>query len=295
MNARTNPRAALIAAAIDKSATCIDRQSATTWSAVFHNGTALAVQVALENEWLRLDATLAPPVPDLWSVLQRNATLPAGLKFVVGDAGDPPVFLRAEIALEDEVDPTGRVLDACTALKTVAHVWDAADRLEGSRDGHVLTSSDIATLCNETGWPVAARDGSAHVELDVPGDFVHARVEATHDGGIIATVPLGVDRSVAPTSAAAALLLLRTTGAVRLVRAAADASARFEVAMRASVSAAGLTQALAALSIASRVAGREAAVLARDESIAHAYLRQSPASLAASAPHSLRNHNGAQP
>jgi hypothetical protein len=56
------------------------------------------------------------------------------------------------------------------------------------------------------------------------------------------------------------------------VRAAADTAARFEVALAAPVTVTTLAHALAALSVAYRLAGREAAVLARDEAIAAAYL-----------------------
>lgn len=284
MSSRTNSRAALIAAAIDKSAAHVEQRSANTWSAVFHNGTALGVHIALENEWLRLDAPIAPPAPDLWSLLQRNATLPAGLKFAVGDAGDPPVLLRAEIGLEDEVDPTGRVLDACTAIKTVAHVWDNTDEPESDVDGHAVAPAGVAALCNDTGWPLVERDGQSHVELDVPGAFFQARVDATRDGGIVAALPVGAGSVAPPMRAAVALLLLRTSRAVRLVRAAADTTARFEVALAAPVPVAALAHAFAALSVACRMAGREAAVLSRDEAIAHAYLRHCGDSVAATQP-----------
>src|SRR5439155_10563598 len=147
-------------------------------------------------------------------------------------------------------------------------------------------ATDLRELCGLTGWGFVEREpGRLAVDLDVPGMFWQAIVEARGEVGLSAAVPV-LDPTVADAEPpdpvcrqALGLLLLRACGVVRMARAAAKTQdgathARFEVVFGSQPCVAELTHAFAALSVACRVVSREAAVLWTDEVVARAYIEQ---------------------
>jgi hypothetical protein len=167
----------------------------------------------------------------------------------------------------------------CAAIKQVAHVWPAT---EPTPAPETLTPAvDVAALCHEMGWPVVERDGGVLIELDVPQGFAQARVAAGPDGSIATAVFIGDGPPPSPCRDALALLLLRASGSVRLVRAAAKATPGLEVALPPPVTVPALQHAFCALSVAYRLVVREAAALAHDASLAATYLRHGPAPISA--------------
>jgi hypothetical protein len=198
--------------------------------------------------------------------------LPPGIKLAVavGETVAPPVRLCGEIILDDAAELAVRMSELCAVIKQVAHVWPSAP---AGVETTAAVDTKVAALCHDTGWPVVERDGRVLVELDIPDGFAQAAVAARPDGGIGATVAVADGAAPAQGHDALALLLLRASGSVHLVRAAADPTPRLEVALPAPVAATTLQHALCALSVAYRMVVREATALVQDASIAAAYLR----------------------
>ena len=275
-----------IAMALGKCADAVDLSAPGRWAFTLSNGTDLAARARVDDGWLLLTAALGDgsvsPARS-WELLRRNAVLDGGARVAVR-AGRPGLHACAELPLDDEVDLPRRVLEACGGLKA------ANERLVCAPDGtgDAMTSvasegasADLPCLCRESGWSFVEREGGRlGVDLDVPGAFQQAIVEP-RGRGVAVTVPVLEAAGPSPSvcEQALGLLLLRVCGIVRMARAAADLGdgvpqARFEVVFGSRPCAAELTHAFAALSVACRIAGREAAVLWTDEKIAGAYLEQ---------------------
>lgn len=223
------------------------------WALTLPGATPDAVVARADDHWLLLE-TLAEdaPAPEL---LAFNATTTGGARAVLG----PAPVLRADVPLDDPTALAQRVAEACAGLAGPTGVVPAP-----------VPDDALAARCRETAWPVVERDGVAWVGLDVPGDVQRAAVARRDDASVL----VGLDVVEAPASNlardAVATLLLRTTGAVRMVR--ATSPARFEVVFTTMPSADALSHAFAALSVACRLAAREATVLDQDESVARAYV-----------------------
>jgi hypothetical protein len=279
-----------IAAALAKCAVAVDRVGHGRWTFTLSNGTDLAARARIDDGWLLLDASLGPgsvTPARVWQLLRWNVMLAGGARFAV-PPDRPGMRACAEVPLEEGIDLRRRVLDACAGLAA------ASDRLGGgpdesddampgaARDGE---DGDLSDLCLESGWACVAREtGRLAVDLDVPGAFQQAVVEG-RGRGVAVTVPVAEtagDAAEPPASIceqALGLLLVRVCGIVRMARAAAEVRdgiprARFEVVFGSRPCAAELAHAFAALSVACRIAGREAAVLRSDEKVAGAYLAQ---------------------
>jgi len=267
-----------IAEALAKCAYGVDPQGLGRWAFVLSNGTKLAVRARVADGWLSLDAPLgAGPPPDLdpWEWLRRNAMLAGGARFALAGP-DGGLHLRADVPLDDDVDVRERVIEACVGLKSAG---------EPLRDGNAAGSVDLggaslADLCRETSWEFVARERRIAVSLDVPGAYQQAMVESRGGAGVAVAVPVAEEGTARPTNIcaqAAGVLLLRVCGAVRMVRAAgciedAESGPRFEMVFRSRPDPRELEHAFGALSLACRLAAREAALLRGDESVARAYL-----------------------
>jgi hypothetical protein len=107
-------------------------------------------------------------------------------------------------------------------------------------------------------------------------------VETRDDASVVASVSLADVLTSDPGAVTAVcreavgLLGIRTGGATRMARAVAEGAdgLRYEVVLGERPSPAELGHAFAALSVACRIAAREAAVLRRDEAVARAYVAQ---------------------
>ena len=217
------------------------------------------------------------------AILGWNGRLPPGLRLLLAAA---PPFVRCRVDLvvepggdEAEVDRAGRLTDAVASMAVLETLGDGVATPASTPP---QDAGDLAALCRETEWPLHERGAVLAVDLDVPGGAHQALVERRGDGTVAAAVPvLDAAMAVLPAASAAgrravAVLLLRTSGLVRLVRAAAPAAdvaaARFEVVHRRPAPA-ELAHGFAALSVACRRAAAEALALWSDETVARRYLR----------------------
>jgi hypothetical protein len=282
-----------IAAALAAHASSVDELGAARWTAVLQNGTRLAATAAVDDGWLVLEAPAGGELRDLhaagdrlWTLLEAQGGLVGPARAVLRPGRDAVrLGLRAEIALDDDVDVGLRVREACAALHHASAIVraKAADAAVDAADP-VPATTDLATLVRATGWPVVERSPERlAVELEVPGTFRQALVEARPDGRVCTSLPLAADEEDVPPPAepvcraALALLLLQGASVLRLVRAAGDvAAARFEIVLGEAPAEVELRHALAALSTAARLTLREAAVLRADAYIAAAYVKHFP-------------------
>jgi hypothetical protein len=277
-----------ITAALAKCAVAVDPVAHGRWAFRLSNGADLAASARVDDGWLLLDAPLgfgSSPVAHAWQLLQWNATLGGGARFVLR-SDQPGPRVRAELPLDEEVDLRRRILEACAGLKAAKRSMVCelpGTSMAGTGDA---PNGNLAELCRQAMWPFVEREpGRLAVDLDVPGAFQQASVEMRGDLSVAVAVPV-LDAAVASVEPPAhvcrqalGLLLVRVCGIVRMARAAAEMrdgmpQARFEVVFESQPCAAELTHAFAALSVACRLASREAAVLWGDEGVARAYVEQ---------------------
>jgi hypothetical protein len=291
---------------LERSAARVEEHRRDRWSFLLSDGAGLRATAVIDDGWLLLDGPL-PESRDMdhdsrfWQLLQWNATLPGGAKFAVLAAG-PEVHVRAELPLDDDVNLPRRVVQVCAGLNTAAARLAHREALGSPlspREGHGEGAQwiggknsgppnphpagyefvpDLAEQCRASGWTLAERAGGLVVELDDPGSFRQAIVEAKagHGTAVRVDVATNSEAPATPCREALALLLLRTSGIVRMVRATGQrdgSAARVEVLFTDPPCASELAHAFSALSVACRIAGREAAVLQHDERVASEYLR----------------------
>jgi hypothetical protein len=141
----------------------------------------------------------------------------------------------------------------------------------------------LATLAAEAGWPATERDdGGLLVELSVPAAYFAAAVSGDA-AALRCTVPLAqIDDAPAVCRAALARLLRRVGEVVPLVHPLLDEhGARFEVALASGAATSVLDQALAALTVACRLFGREIEAVQRSPAVAAALAALADASAGA--------------
>jgi hypothetical protein len=285
-----DPRVSAIAATLGKCSSRIEPSGHTCWTFALSNGTDLQGMARLDGGWLLLSALLPESrvtyhESRLWRLLQWNRMLPGGAKFAVLPTG-PGVHVRAEVPLDDEVNLCRRIAQAYTGIKTAStRLWSPLppgedDRAPNTQFVECDDGADLAGLCRETEWTFVERSGKLVIELDVPGSFQQAVVEVETQRGVAVLVDVATSSGplAMPCRQALALLLLRTCAVVRMVRAVVEdtgsaTAARFEVLFGDTPCGAELAHAFSALSVACRIAGREAAILQRDEIIAREYLK----------------------
>ena len=284
-------RAIAVAGALEKCSPSVEQVAHEGWAFALSNGANLRATARIDDGWLLLDAPLSESrvknhQPPLWKLLGWNAALVGGAKFAL-PAEESVVRLRAELPFDDDVNLTRRIVQACAGLKMASARFHRTDGAGDDADGCAATfaaenpASDLAGVCRESGWAFIERgSGILAVDLDVPGTFQQALVEADAQRGVAVSVALtaGTEPPVPPCREALGLLLLRSSAVVRMARAAVETgeggtAARFEVVFADTPCAAELAHAFAALSVACRLASHETAVLARDERIARAYLK----------------------
>lgn len=268
------------------------------WAFMLSNGADIQATAQIDDGWVSVDASQGlssmAQAASAWALLQWNGALAGGAKFALHPK-QPGPRLRADLPLDEDINLTRRLSQACAGLRAARTLHSAGGNgREAASPTDILISddpgetapADLPALCRQTQWDFIEREpGRLVVDLDVSGRFQQAIIETGTDRRVVASVPI-IDAARAggetpsPTRRQAlSLLLLRTCGIVRMVRAAAQmgdgaTAARFEVAFGDTPCAAELTHGLAALSVACRLASREAAVLERDEAMARAYVQQ---------------------
>ena len=219
------------------------------------------VTARLVDGWLCCEAP-ASFAPDPVPLLRRIATLPQPLKFAPARSGG--VCLRVELPVMDdgEVDASLRFLAASYAQYAGAPRPEVCEAMDAAK---------LAALCNEAGWPATIRGA----ECRVPLHFDDRRPAVVRvEGGLCAFVDVVTPDAEHPACvAAAALLLFRAGGFVRLARPVlVDGVARFEAFVPGPVSAENIVPGLSALSVALECCTREAEALGGDEALATEYL-----------------------
>lgn len=136
-----------------------------------------------------------------------------------------------------------------------------------------VSSAEVLRLAETAGWAGKVRTAAlCAVALDTPDPFT--ALFLPHGAGLRAVVALGsVAGAPAVCREAASVLLVNTCKVVRFVEAVfAEDNIWLEVAFDTPPSAEQLGDALAALSIACRLAGREVALLISQEDLAAEFL-----------------------
>jgi hypothetical protein len=233
------------------------------------------VSTRIDNEWITV-ATRPPcglSALSPWEALLRNAELTGPAKLVLPPGGRD-LEIRAELPVEDGVDVDAVLRQARDSLTRAA----GSETPLGTDNAAIdLGPADLHVLAAEAGWLFTWRSsGRIAVELDVPGQFHRAIVEP-RAAGCRARAALAV--AAAPSAGprlALAVLLLTVTGVVRMARAGAteldgDTTVFVEADLVERPSAWEFHHALSALTVACRMAGREAKALV-DERVAGAYL-----------------------
>jgi hypothetical protein len=242
------------------------------------------ISVLIEEPWLTLSTPLAGghvhgPAMARCAVemLQRNGVAASLAKLVI-----PPQHARAQAVAESAMDRRDAD-DAITDWVRQA-VDDLALITAASVTDHPIARPpqpppNLEELCTSAGWNFHRRGaGRIAIALDVPGSSANAVLACGSENDIQAIVEWpGWSAATEKSRQAAALLLLKVGGVVRLVRPAiALAGEREMLQLQAPLGpapgAGELDHALAALSIACRMCQREAALLLSDESIARRYL-----------------------
>jgi hypothetical protein len=275
------------------------------WWFTLANGSPAGVRARLvDGEWLELatrvkNARLHRPGGG-WHLLALNAQL-AGAPRVAATPADGLV-LRAEAAIET---------DGCNPCESGAHETDLADRVQRLCDafrtalsrlhnsgapsgdtgaahtpgwpGDASTASgggatQLAALCDSAGWAATEHaSGEVVVILETRHAVYQARLTGGTGESFQALVPFSdVEPTTVVSRAATARLLLRLSGAVRLVK---GVHVRDGEALRPGIAAAcapprtgaEMNRLLSALSVACSLAGRETRTLT-DEGLARAYL-----------------------
>jgi hypothetical protein len=283
----------------------LEKQGEESWRVSLHRGGILRAQ--LDEGWLVLAADCAElPAGDPAVLLRRNAELGGGVKFAYAAA--PPVLgaeglqLRAEVPLSGgEEHVKRRVGDALAGF---------AEALDSQTSGVAPSAEavggeapiDLASLLAEAGWPFDQRpDGTMVVDLAVPDGFFQAEIESRRGRTRLAASISSVANTPDTCRRALSALLLRAAGAVRMARPALPAGEgppRIEVVLAGALTATEIDHALAALAVACRLCGREAALLQDDEAISARYLARFAVNVegaAPSAPHTSFAHEGGSP
>lgn len=265
------------------------------------------IHARVADEWLELSASVGALSvrPALaWPLLRFNASLTGPMRLALAP-GAGTIDLRAEIWIEDEVDVEARAAalghdmrSALSALRDANHVEQSRGAAPIESCGPASSGTDrLVHLCAEAGWPCVERgSGRVTVEIDTGFSSYHARLEHTAGGSVSAIVDL-VDAPASPPAprAAIGLLLLTTAAAVRVVKGVVmthdeGERAGLAVTCEGAGSSDALDRALSALTVACRLAGREAQAL-RHEAIALEYLAwRAPAPPDAPAEVAVYNH-----
>ncbi len=254
----------------------LKRVRPATWSIAPRRGRPLGGGARVCEDWLLIAARVPKGAHvDAWRLLELNAAVSGGAKFVLDGRGG--AGLRAEVPLLHDVDLAERTRQCCDGLLAAAALLGGGEcnaPAPGEADGSVET---VAALCEEAGWPAEDRSGRLSVKLAVSEAAGRATLDVAPGGGVRAITPLEVgDPGGWPPSCRTALgrLVLVAGRVVRMARPAwssEDGKLCFMLSFDSPPAAAELGHAFSALSVARRLCAREAVAL-RDEKVAAAYL-----------------------
>jgi len=256
-----------IDACLRKLVPLVERVEGQQWELVFTNSHAQYATARLDEDWLLLDAPLGANAGGFapGKLLAWNGRLSGNSKYALAPGG--ATHLRAEIPLLEGVQLRNRLGGACLGFQEALRLLEGeADAVAASDAAGSETASDLISLMADSGWPFTERSaGRLAVPLEARQGFFQAMVEAGAGSAVRVSLDLVRWEEPSPQSRQAlSVLLLTACGALRLARAVAEeadsrTSAWFEVRFSEAPEVAELACALAALSVAPRRCGREAA------------------------------------
>jgi hypothetical protein len=245
------------------------------------------VDLWFDEDWARLHVLETRTANGTaWALIEHNRCLSGTTRYSLDPLGR--LHLSADVPVTGIPDLPARLLSAwrgvselctreCRAAAAPPRPWTG---LTGPLPGAAATpTTDLQALCDGLEWPISVRaDGALTIALALPGESCQAALWPAGDAGVQAWLEVGLDPPRAPDRREAlATLLLATSHAVRLARAAGGetaegrARAGFEVRLEAPVEPAAVDHALHALRIAAGMCAREARLIV-DEAVAAAFL-----------------------
>jgi hypothetical protein len=232
------------------------------------------VDVCIHDDWLDLSVHVSrEPFGAPAEFLRRNGALHGGVKLALhGGPGESELRLCAEVPFDDpEPIVHRRVVQACAGFAGAFKPTPARDDPAAGNPGE---AADLGILLEQSEWVASERpDGSLTVDLGVSDDFFQAHIARCNGATRVAVEVGNLDAAPEVCRRAAALLLLRSAAVVRMARPVRDddGTVRFEVVFDAVPSAAELSHALSALTVACRFFGREVDLILRSEPMAVHY------------------------
>lgn len=253
------------------------------WALELTNGRAHRATARLVGDWFMVDLPLggsrAPSPKRQWRMVTINAAIDGAAKFTLAPDGRRAA-LRAEIPLAGGLTGQRRIAPTCRALEAAldALASEAGDEVRPAATESADSNDSaerLGALCRESGWTFEQTTrGRVTVQLETRTGPYHAVLTARPDGG----VDMGVDVGSADGACrnALATVLLKASAMIRMVRAAVHQTpqrtcVRFEVSLPGETTAAEISEALSALSVACESCGREVRAV-QNEEIAQAYL-----------------------
>ncbi len=288
---------AMIGECLDRLQGRLSRIDFGKWSFVPRDADGTSLSIRMDPDWLVIEQALSDgdisciesSMPRVRALLNPPFPMLSGARAMLSDMG-LEVRVRADLPIPHKhEDAAGQLPQwvgrACAELAFLADGEAAAvahPEAGEAEESAVSLRQEIRDLCDQAGWSAVVRDTSGQVAITLPNrEGGHCIALATpHRDGVSIQVELGViagKGTSAACRAAAAVLLLRTAGIVRLVRARADSDrqetrAFLEVCLQSPVEVGLVDQALSALACAHQQVGFELEALARDHALANAYL-----------------------
>jgi hypothetical protein len=282
---------------LSKHAMTVSRVRTGQWDFTLSNGRALRGVASVKDDWLHVEMPLTTArgrrrrlnsARSAWGLLSRNKAIRGNARLILSGR-ERFLNVSADISLDDEVNLASRIEESLHGFATAleATCGPHGNASVDSRSTVPISEAakgpdpDLRRLCEEAGWPFIERPtGSLAVDLGVPRDFYQGIVEEQEgrDGGIRLSVGLA-QGELSPKLCrwAVAFFLLTACSALRMVRPATEgkeheSAVSLEISFASRPCAPELHHALAALSVACQMIGREAKVLHQDERLAREYL-----------------------